>query len=200
MNDNNQHGYDSASNAGNEHNVDESDDDNDCDPNDIGQDEEDITIKRRNHNMDTRGNKTGSMAQGLPSANNRTRLNGPHWMASHTCPTLSAMVVAKQAGVRMMKEYFKIEASKSTPQCGFRKGLKLFDDEGYQAAKNKLEANLLGRGCINMLSWKDLTWDIRKKVLGYLIFFKRKQSRKMKGRGCADGRPQREYITKEKSS
>ena len=39
----------------------------------------------------------------------------------------------------MMKEYFKIEASKSTPKYGFRKGLKLFGDEGYQAAKNKLE-------------------------------------------------------------
>ena len=72
------------------------------------------------------------------------------------------MVVAKQAGVQMMKEYFKIEASKSTPQYGFKKGLKLFGDEGHQAAKGKLETNLLGRGCIDMLSWKDLTWNIQK--------------------------------------
>ena len=52
----------------------------------------------------------------------------------------------------MMKEYFEIEASKSTPQYGFRKGLKLFGDKEYQAAKDKLETNLLGRGCIDMLS------------------------------------------------
>ena len=32
------------------------------------------------------------------------------------------------------------------------------------------------------------------------MFLKRKRSGKMKGRGCADGRPQREYITKEESS
>ena len=32
------------------------------------------------------------------------------------------------------------------------------------------------------------------------MFLKRKQSGKMKGRGCADGRPQRDYITKEESS
>ena len=83
-------------------------------------------------------------------------------------------------------------ASKSTPQYGFRKGLKLFGDEGYQAAKDKLEANLLGRGCIDMLSWKVLTWDIRKRALGYLVFLKRKRSGKMKGRGCANGRPQRD--------
>ena len=110
------------------------------------------------------------------------------------------MVAAEQARVRMMKEYFEIEASKSTPQYGFRKGLKLFGDKGYQAAKDELETNLLGRGCIDMLSWKDLTWDIRKRALGYLMFLKRKRSGKMKGRGCADGRPQRDYITKEESS
>ena len=51
-----------------------------------------------------------------------------------------------------MNEYFEIEASKSRPQYGFRKELKLYGDEGYQAAKNKLEPNLLGRRCIDMLS------------------------------------------------
>ena len=40
---------------------------------------------------------------------------------------------------------FEIEAPKSTIQYGFRKVLKLFGDGGYQAAKNELEANLLGR-------------------------------------------------------
>ena len=32
------------------------------------------------------------------------------------------------------------------------------------------------------------------------MFLKRKRSEKMKGRGCANGRPQRDYITKEESS
>ena len=32
------------------------------------------------------------------------------------------------------------------------------------------------------------------------MFLKRNRSAKMKGRGCADGRPQRNYITKEESS
>ena len=71
-------------------------------------------------------------------------------------------MIAEQSGVRMMKEYFEIEASKSTPQYGFRKGLKLFGDKGDQATKKELETNLLGRGCIDILSWKDLTWNIRK--------------------------------------
>ena len=102
------------------------------------------------------------------------------------------MMVAEQVGVRMMEEYFEIEASKATRQDGFRKGLELFGDEGYQAAKHELKANLLRQGCIDMLSSKDLTWDIRKQALGYLMFLKRKRSGKMKGRGCANGRTQRE--------
>ena len=57
----------------------------------------------------------------------------------------SAMVVAEQVRVRMMKEYFKIEESKATPQYEFRKGLKLFGDKGYQVTKNELKVNLLGR-------------------------------------------------------
>ena len=103
---------------------------------------------------------------------------------------VSAMMVAEQVGVCMIKEYFEIEASKAISQYGFKKGLSLFGDEGYQAAKNELKVNLLRRGCIDMLSWKNLTWDIRKQALGYLMFLKRKRSGKMKGRGCADGRPQ----------
>ena len=67
------------------------------------------------------------------------------------------MNVAKEVGVRMMKEYFEIEASKATPQYGFRKVLNLFGDEGYQAAKDELEKNLLGRGCIDMLSTYNVT-------------------------------------------
>ena len=85
-------------------------------------------------------------------------IDGSVWQSG--AHMVSAMMVAKQVGVRMMKEYFEIEASKATPQYGFRKGLTLFGDKGYQAAKNELKVNLLGGGCINMLSWKDLTWDI----------------------------------------
>ena len=52
-------------------------------------------------------------------------------MCSHICPTVSAIGVVEQVGIQMTKEYFKTEASKSTPQYGFRKGLKLFNDKGY---------------------------------------------------------------------
>ena len=74
------------------------------------------------------------------------------------------MMVAEDVGVRMMREYFEIEASKATPQYGFRKGLKLFGDKGYQVTKDKLKVKLLRRGCIDMLSSNNLTMDIRKQA------------------------------------
>ena len=108
-----------------------------------------------------------------------SNLDGPTWESTGT-HMVSVMIVAEQAGVRMMKEYFEIEASKATPQYGFSKGLTLFGDKGYQAYKNELKVNLLGRCNIDMLSWKNLTRDIRKQALGYLMFLKRKRSGKMK--------------------
>ena len=60
------------------------------------------------------------------------------------------MIIVKEVGVRMMKEYFEIELSKATPWYGFRKRLKLFGNKGYQAAKDELKKTLLGRECIDI--------------------------------------------------
>merc|ERR1711963_785814 len=51
-----------------------------------------------------------------------------------------------------------------------------------------------------MLKGKEITPAVRKKALSYLMFLKRKRNNRVKGRGVADGRPQREYISKEESS
>ena len=93
-----------------------------------------------------------------------------------------------------------MEASKATLQYGFRKGLKIFGDEGYNAAVSELRDNLLGRDCVRMLKGKEITPTVWKKALSYLMFLKRKRNGKINGQGCADGRPQREYISKEESS
>ena len=41
---------------------------------------------------------------------------------------------------------------------------------------------------------------MQKEALSYLMFLKRKRCGKLKARGCADERPQQEYITREESS
>ena len=84
-----------------------------------------------------------------------------------------AMMFAEDAGKRMMQEYFELEASQATPMYNFRKGLAIFGNEGYQATIKELETNLIGRVCIEMLGSEEVSWDIRKNALSYLMFFKK---------------------------
>jgi len=165
-------------------------------------------LQRRNANNNDSSSNTSTVQPKNRMMNEiKSDLDGEFWewevnchTIIHTDGTSFAMMVAEQAGVKMMQEYFELEASKSTPMYGFRKGLKIFGDPGYQSTIKELKDNLIGRGCIDVLNEKETTWDMRKEALSYLMFLKRKRCGKLKARGCADGRPQREYITKEESS
>jgi hypothetical protein len=57
-----------------------------------------------------------------------------------------------------------------------------------------LDDNLSGIGAVKMLKPSEINKNIRYEALNYLMFLKRKRCGKIKARGCADGRPQREYI------
>ena len=59
--------------------------------------------------------------------------------------------------------------------------------------KNKLQG-------INVLTPKLTSWYIKKAALNHLIFLKGKHCGKLNTRGCADGQPQQEYISKEQTS
>jgi hypothetical protein len=42
--------------------------------------------------------------------------------------------------------------------------------------------------------WHELTKEQRARALRYLMYLKEKRDGRIKGRGCADGRPQRVYT------
>jgi hypothetical protein len=71
---------------------------------------------------------------------------------------------------------------------------------GYEATVKELDDNLLGMGAVKMLKPSEVNKNIRYEALNYLMFLKRKRCGKIKARGCADGRPQRECISKDESS
>jgi hypothetical protein len=116
---------------------------------------------------------------------------GPYWTLAHSTQAYVLNTIAT---------YSNIEASKSTPQYGFNKGLKEFGSLGYEATVKELDDNLLGMGAVRMLMPSQIGKSIRYEALNYLMFLKRKRCGKIKARGCADGRPQREYISKDESS
>ena len=121
---------------------------------------------------------------------------GPYWEVDHE----AELVTANNMVMAMLTDYSELLASPNTPQYGFKKGIKVFEEDGYKATVSELRDNVVGRGCINMLEKKEITGDVCKKALAYLMFLKQKQTGKVKAWGCADGRPQREYISKEDSS
>ena len=73
-------------------------------------------------------------------------------------------------------------------------------ENGYEATVKELNKNLIGKNVLDMLGPKYITYDMMTMSLGYLMFLKRKRCGKIIARGCADGRPQREYIKLESSS
>ena len=102
--------------------------------------------------------------------------------------------------LRMITDYNNLTSSPITPKYGFKKGLHLFKEDGYKATVSELKDNLGGQGCVNMLDKYDMTSDIQKKLLVYLMFLKHKQFGKVKAYGCADGSLQRKYVSKDDSS
>ena len=86
-----------------------------------------------------------------------------------------------------------------TEQMTVKKGLKLFGAAGADALKRELE-QLIYRKVMKGRHPKDLTTAQKKAALRYLMFLKQKRCGKIKGRGCADGRKQRLYKTKDETS
>ena len=86
-----------------------------------------------------------------------------------------------------------------TAQMSMKKGLKVFGAGGYAAVKQEMQ-QLHDRRVMQPVRRKDLSPAQKREALGYLMFLKKKRCGKIKGRGCADGRKQRAYITKEEST
>ena len=76
------------------------------------------------------------------------------------------------------------------------KGVKLFKERGVEAILIEME-QLHRRKVGQPRHRDDLSEEERRKALHYLMFLKEKRCGKIKGRGCANGKPQRSYIDKD---
>ena len=102
----------------------------------------------------------------------------------------------KQAEVMMTTTN---DVPKETAQMSMKKGLKVFGEKGYAAVKKEMQ-QLHDRKVMQPINRKDLSPAQKRQGLGYLTLLKKKRCGTIKGRGCADGRKQRAYITKEEST
>ena len=93
-----------------------------------------------------------------------------------------------------ISQYNNIDASQVTRQYGVRAGLKIFGEDGVKAVLKELR-QIHERQVVVPLLPKEVTPDMKRKALPYLMFLKRKQCGTVKGQGCADGQKQREFIS-----
>ena len=86
-----------------------------------------------------------------------------------------------------------------TEQMSLKKGLKAFGKLGADAVVEELR-QLDYMQVIIPKHRDDLSTDDRRKALNYLMYLKQKRCGRIKARGCADGRKQRVYKGKDKTS
>jgi hypothetical protein len=84
-------------------------------------------------------------------------------------------------------------------QHSIKKELKIFGKTGADAVVNEMQ-QLHDRSVIEQKKANMLTREEKHKALQYLMFLKKKRCGRIKGRGCADGRKQRIYKTKEETT
>jgi hypothetical protein len=84
-------------------------------------------------------------------------------------------------------------------QHSVKKGLKAFGDNGTQALLKELR-QLHDQQVIEPKGPAEITRQQRHNALQYLMFLKKKRCGTIKARGCADGRKQCEYTSKEETS
>ena len=84
-------------------------------------------------------------------------------------------------------------------QMSTKRGLQQFGEAGADAIKKELE-QLVYRKVMQGRSAGQLTTAQKKAALRYLMFLKQKRCGHIKGRGCADGRKQRLWESKDETS
>ena len=84
-------------------------------------------------------------------------------------------------------------------QYNVRQGIKRFGQSGIDAIHKEME-QLHDMEVIDPILASNLTTKEKQAALAYLMFLKEKRDGQIKGRGCADGRKQRAYMSKEDTS
>lgn len=84
-------------------------------------------------------------------------------------------------------------------QYSMKQGIKEFGEAGVDAVVKELQ-QLHDRAVLKPRQAETMTREEKRAALHYLMFLAKKRCGRIKGRGCADGRKQRAYTSKEDAS
>ena len=125
------------------------------------------------------------------------KFDGPYWTNGRIGSKTELYMLS---AITMYNNIDGLHGLRSTPQYGFNRGMEEFEQAGYDATVAELSDNLIDMDAVEMLDKSCITSDVVMNALSYLMFLKRKRTDVVKARGCVEGRPQQEFISKEESS
>ena len=105
----------------------------------------------------------------------------------------------KRPNFQHLHAMFHMQVALITEQMSAKKGLKLFGKQGAEAIIAEMN-QVHYRKVIKPVMARNMTREEKRAALHYLMFLKQKRCGKIKARGCADGRKQRLWKTKEETS
>jgi len=109
--------------------------------------------------------------------------------------TLNSLLGAELSGL----DGFSALEHVALTQYNLKQGLKIYGEAAAEAVIKEMK-QLHDRKTITPRYAHELSIENKRRALAYLMFIKEKRCGTIKGRGCADGRKQRLYKTKEESS
>jgi hypothetical protein len=181
---------DADSNNDNKDSDDNSNDD--ADSSDYSNDSSDYSSDDSNDDEDTAP---------LPRFQRNRGLNYAHLKGREGDRSLPTVTRPEEFGASRVSnhETFLILENVVLTQYNLKQGIKRFGDKGKTTVRDELR-QLHNLDVMEPIDSSSLTPAERRGALRYLMFLKEKRCGKIKGRGCADGRPQWDYISKEDTS
>ena len=134
--------------------------------------------------------RSGLRARKPPRSSSRIKV--PQSAAHHALNALIAHEVHSMHGMPWLEHV-------ALTQYNLRRGLKAFGQAAVDAVVSELK-QLHDRRTMHPIHAGALSLADKRRALGYLMFVKEKRCGTIKGRGCADGRKQRVYKTKQETS
>jgi hypothetical protein len=170
-------------------------------PDNFALDEEAIEIENENENEDENENEEEiEIVNEDPTINNNQETDHPTIQdMEDQYGARSDQHNLRPRRPRDYRHLHHILESTVLTQHSVKKGLKKFGDAGVNAVLKELQ-QLHDRQVLDPKGPEEITIQERKDALRYLMFLKEKRCGTIKGRGCADGRKQREYTSKDETS
>ena len=164
----------------------------------------DKEVKKINYNIKKINNKIERMNYSTEKVRKELEYshNIIHQSRSETNMTIEYnhyQAIAMARFINEFRERVNIKGYSYAQQYILNKGLKMFGNRGKKALMTELD-QLCRRNCFTPVSIKDMSMEERQRAQVALMFLTEKRDKSVKGRMVYNGKPTREWLSREESA